>query len=353
MPLPRSTNRRATLKTLATLPLFIATRRTVRARQKSSTPAHHTAGGFRNTAAGYREASGWEFAVWIAGKLGEMFSKGEAVSIGRMTNDGSHLRTAIDDTVTWIGHTTVLIQLEGKNILTDPVWSARAGPMNRFGPARLTPPGMALGDLPSIDIVLLSHNHYDHLDADAVRELGKNPATKFFVPLGMKEWFADEGITNVQEMDWWDSQSVNGLHHTCTPAQHFSGRGLSDRNKTLWGSWCVEGKTKKFFFAGDSGYSAHFKDIGTRLGPFDLSLMPIGAYDPRRLMRPVHMDPDEAVRASLEVGARTMLATHWGSFKLTDERLDDPPKKMEEAVRARNLPHEHYWAFLLGETRKW
>jgi N-acyl-phosphatidylethanolamine-hydrolysing phospholipase D len=225
--------------------------------------------------------------------------------------------------------------------------------MNRFGAPRLTPPGIALGDLPSIDIVLLSHNHYDHLDTDAVRELGKNPATKFFVPLGVKEWFADEGITNVQEMDWWDSRRVNGLHLTCTPAQHFSGRGLRDRNKTLWGSWCVEGKTKKFFFAGDSGYCAHFKDIGTRLGPFDLSLMPIGAYEPRRLMRPIHMDPDEAVRASLEVGARTMLATHWGSFKLTDERLDDPPKKMEEAVRVRNLPHENYWTFMLGETRKW
>jgi N-acyl-phosphatidylethanolamine-hydrolysing phospholipase D len=282
-----------------------------------------------------------------------MFSKGESFSIGRMDNDGSHLRASKTDTVTWIGHTTVLVQLDGKNILTDPVWSTHAGPWNLIGAPRISDPGMALRDLPPIDIVLLSHNHYDHLDAYTMRELGRNETTKFFVPLGLKQWFAAERIGNVQEMDWWDSMRIGSLQITNTPAQHFSGRRWNDRNKTLWCSWCVGGKTKKFFFAGDSGYCPHFKEIGSRLGPFDLGLMPIGAYEPRRLMSPIHMDPEEAVQASLDVGARVVLATHWGSFKLTDERPDDPPKRMEQAVRARELPHENYWAFMLGETRSW
>jgi N-acyl-phosphatidylethanolamine-hydrolysing phospholipase D len=333
--------------------LFIAVKGKLRSRHKANLPPHHTGAGFRNTGAGFRETARWDLAVWILGKLGEMLSKGEAVSIASMENDGSHLRMAKDDTVTWVGHTTVLIQLEGKNILTDPVWASRAGPMNMFGPPRLTKPGIALTDLPPIDIVLLSHNHYDHLDALVIRKLAENGSTKFFVPLGMREWFTRAGIVNVQEMDWWESTRVLGLHIACTPSQHFSGRGVGDRNSTLWGSWCVEGKTKKFFFAGDSGYCAHFKEIGTRLGPFDLSLMPIGAYAPRQLMRAMHMNPDEAVQASLDVGARVMLATHWGSYKLTDERPDEPPKKMEEAIRARYLPHENYWVFMLGETRKW
>jgi N-acyl-phosphatidylethanolamine-hydrolysing phospholipase D len=356
MPLPRSPNRRAALRTLAAFPLITAARGALRPHARThQAPAHHTPDGFRNPSLDFSEPHGWRFRLWIAKRVLHMFSKTEPVNIPRIPGESAPFHADVHlDTVTWIGHTTVLVHMDGKNILTDPVWTHRAGPAKMIGAPRISDPGLRIEDLPAIDIVLISHNHYDHLDEDAVRRIAQaNPLATFLVPLGVGSWLRARDVLNVRELDWWENIRMYGLTLTCTPAQHFSGRGLGDHNKSLWATWSVEGKAKRLFFGGDSGYAPLFKEIGRRLGPFDLSLLPIGAYDPRTFMRPVHMDPAEAVQASLDLHARTMLATHWGTFLLTDERADDPPRKMEEAVRSRSLPHEHYWTFMLGETRSW
>lgn len=272
----------------------------------------------------------------------------------RSSADASHHTEQSHDTVTWIGHSTALIELEGVTLLTDPVWSSRAGPLRQIGVPRLNPPGLDWEDLPQIDCVILSHNHYDHYDRDTIGVLAaRNPQTVFLVPLGMAYALRVQGVVNVHELDWWDAYRFKELTITCAPAQHFSGRTLGDRNRTLWASWSVAGRSKNVFFCGDSGYAPLFKEIGARLGPFSLVILPIGAYEPRLLMRPIHMDPAEAVQASLDLGADHMLGVHWGTFLLTDERPDDPPRRMEEAVRARGLAHEHFWTFFIGETRSW
>jgi len=231
--------------------------------------------------------------------------------------------------VTWIGHSTALVQIGTVHVLTDPHFSERASPVQWAGPKRLQPPGVALADLPHVDVVLISHNHYDHLDADSVRALNaqKGGAPLFVVPLGLERWFAELGITNVRALDWWDRVEVAGATVTLTPVQHWSRRTLTDTNQSLWGGFAVEarsnGVTRRMFFAGDTGYSArHFRDIGDRLGPFDLALIPIGAYEPRWFMRPQHVDPEESVQIHRDIHSKLSIGVHWGTFQLTDEPLD-------------------------------
>lgn len=355
MPLPRTLNKRASLRSLTPFPFIVLAHRHVRRQAQPAVPAHHTKNGFRNPSPYFEDTHGLGFTLWVIKKLSRMFTPAERVTVPSIPNDGAQFRAGHHhDTVTWIGHATVLVQMDGKAILTDPVWSRRAGPFARIGAPRISAPGVRLEDLPPIDCVLISHNHYDHLDVHAIEHLARNTLTEFFVPLGLESWMRDRGAVHVHELDWWAHTRVHGLNISCTPAQHFSGRGLTDRNATLWAGWSVEGRTRKLFFGGDSGYGPKlFKEIGVQLGPFDLALLPIGAYAPRHLMRPVHMDPAEAVQASLDLQARAVLGMHWGTFSLTDEKADDPPKRLEEAVRARNLPHEMYWTFMLGETRRW
>lgn len=355
MPLPRSPNKRAALKVLAPFPFILAARSSLRLHSPhhAKPQAHHTPQGFCNPAPDFVEARGWQFALWILRRALHLFFRPEPVVIPRIDNDGSWLRTSHGhDTLTWIGHATCLLQMEGTTILTDPVWARRAGPFTHLGSVRVSDPGLKLEDLPDVDMVVISHNHYDHLDRDAIMRLAaRNSRTVFCVPLGLADWMRERGASVVREFDWWDEAVIDGLTVTCTPAQHFSGRGLADRNRTLWAAWSIKGKKKSVFFGGDSGYARFYKEIGQRLGPFDLAVLPIGAYAPRHLMRPIHMDPAEAVQASLDLEAHAMLGTHWGTFQLSDERADDPPKKMEEAVRSRNLAHEHFWTFMVGETR--
>jgi N-acyl-phosphatidylethanolamine-hydrolysing phospholipase D len=256
-------------------------------------------------------------------------------------------------TVTWIGHSTLLVQLDGVNLLTDPHWGNRTGPFSgRIGVRRITPPGVPFEDLPSIDLVLISHDHYDHLDEPTVRRLARAFNPRFVVPLGLKSWLADRGITNVVELDWGESTELRGLTVTCTPAQHFSGRSLTDHGRRLWASWVVAG-SRRFYFGGDSGYAGHFKEIGDAYGPFELAALAIGSYMPREVTRPMHTSPEEALRAAADLRAHVVVPIHWGTFALAREPFAEPPRRL--LAEAARLGFDANAILLLkpGETRRW
>ena len=251
--------------------------------------------------------------------------------------------------VTWIGHASALVQIDGVNILTDPVFSDRASPVSMWGPRRYTPPAMGLGQLPRIDYVVISHNHYDHLDLPTVQALGNS--VHWLVPLGLKDWFQREGVTRVTELDWWERVQLDGVAFTLTPTQHWSGRGLTDTNATLWGGWAIEHTGLRVWFGGDTGYAEPlFKDIGRRLGPFDLALIPIGGYGPRWFMREKHADPDDAVRICLDIGARVAVPIHWGAFVLTAEPIEEPAAWLARARQEQGLPPERFPILLPGQS---
>lgn len=248
-------------------------------------------------------------------------------------------------TVIWLGHSTFLLQIDGINILTDPMLGDRASPFPFIGPKRYTPPAIRVEDLPVIDVVLVSHNHYDHLDYGTMTRLLKQQEEQqpdFFVPLGLKEWFGRIGARSVSELDWWEDETWKGWQLTAVPSQHFSGRGLGDRNMTLWCGWVMKKGAFTYYFAGDSGYCPYFKEIGDRLGPMSLSTIPIGAYNPRWFMKPVHADPAEAVQIHLDVRSRLSIGMHWGTFKLTDEDMDEPPVKLSTALEERGLGKKEF-----------
>ena len=250
--------------------------------------------------------------------------------------------------ITWVGHSTFLIQMDGFNILTDPVFNDRSSPFSFGGVKRLVPPGLRFEDLPPIHVVLISHNHYDHLDEHTVKRLGGKP--KYLIPLGLARWFKKRKIDNFTELDWWQSSFSDGLKLHCVPTQHFSGRTLFDRNKTLWSGWIVEGQKGKVFFAGDTGYSPAFKEIGNRFGPLRISLVPIGAYRPRWFMKPVHVDPPEAVMIHRDTNSRQSIASHWGTFKLSDEPLGEPVLYLEKALREAGVDRKDFIIMKFGET---
>jgi N-acyl-phosphatidylethanolamine-hydrolysing phospholipase D len=260
-------------------------------------------------------------------------------------------------TLTWVGHATVLLQVGALNVLTDPHWSKRASPFQFAGPARWVKPGIEFDDLPPIDLVLISHNHYDHLDDGTVRRLAAAfPDAAWRVPLGLASFVRRRGARDVEEMDWWDETRVGDTHLTCVPAQHFSARTPFDRNRTLWCGWALAHEGRRVFFAGDTGYHPKFGEIGERLGPFDAALFPVGAYEPRWFMQPVHMNPEEAVSAFQELTAGSdgclMVPIHWGTFKLTDEPMDEPPRRTTAAWAAAGLPRPGLWLPTHGESRR-
>lgn len=260
---------------------------------------------------------------------------------------------------TWVGHSTVLVQVGAFNVLTDPMWSGRASPVQWAGPQRLTAPGVALDALPPIDIVLLSHDHYDHLDAATVRSIARrHPSARWFTPLGVARYVRRWGARTVTELDWWDAVDTDGVRVACVPAQHASGRTPFDRMRTLWCGWTLRAGAHAIYFAGDTAYHSEFGDIARRHGPFDLCVLPIGAYEPRWFMRPVHVNPEEAVRAYVDIagahpGTRPIaLAIHWGAFSLADEPMDEPPRRAAEVWRAAGLAMDDLWILSLGETRR-
>ncbi|MGQ0620165.1 MAG: MBL fold metallo-hydrolase [Panacagrimonas sp.] len=254
------------------------------------------------------------------------------------------------DTFTWIGHASFLIQMGGLNILTDPVLSKRTSPVQWAGPGRLAPLGLTFDELPKVDVVLVSHNHYDHLDEPTVRKLAKRDAPTFVVPLKLREWFERRRIQHVTELDWWQSTEVHGLRVHAVPAQHFSGRGATDRNRSLWCGFVFERGARRYYFAGDTGYGPDFGDIGRCFAPIDVAMIPIGAYDPRSFMRPVHVDPEEAVQIHRDVGSRLSLAMHWGTFRLTLEPLDEPPLRLAAALKSAGVGPDRFRVLVHGET---
>ncbi len=252
--------------------------------------------------------------------------------------------------VTFIGHATFLIQTAAGNILTDPMYSQRAGPLNVIGPRRVRQPAVPLDDLPAISMVLLSHNHYDHCDLRTLRTLAERFDPFVITPLGNGALVRSAGIRRVEELDWWQDAKTAAWPIALTPAQHFSARSPLDRNRALWGGFMLAPAGARIFFAGDTAYAPFFRDVRQRLGPIDLALLPIGAYEPRWFMRPVHMNPAEAVQAHLDLEASESVGMHFGTFHLTTEGIDEPPRALEEACRARDIPTSRFRALRSGES---
>jgi len=318
-------------------------------------PPHVLKNGFRNTNPAFATPSAWERITFMIGRSWTTTFNPRTANLPSVENDGAALRhnPRPEATVTWIGHSTLLIQLDGVNMLTDPHWSARASPVGFAGPSRVMPPGLAFEQLPPIHLVVISHDHYDHLDLDTVRRLNIEHHPLFLVPLGVKAWLEEQGVSNVEELDWWDSRQVRDLTVTCLPAQHFSGRTLSDRNRRLWSGWAVAGRTKRMFFAGDTGYYDVFQEIGRRLGPFDLAAIPIGAYLPPVIMQMTHVTPEEALQVFADLRARRFVAIHWGTFDLTEEPIEEPPRRLEAEAARLGLDPGGIWVLKHGETRPW
>jgi L-ascorbate metabolism protein UlaG (beta-lactamase superfamily) len=234
--------------------------------------------------------------------------------------------------VTLINHSTVLLQSSGSNILTDPIWSERASPLTWIGPRRRRQSGVRLEDLPRIDTVLLSHNHYDHLDLAALCWLADRGQSQFVVPIGVARLLRSQDIGPVHELDWGESLTIGDATIHSVPALHFSARGILDRNRTLWCGYVIENARRTVYFAGDTAFGGHFAQIRERFGAPRLALLPIGAYEPRWFMSPVHMGPEDAVRAHRILGAAASIAIHHGTFQLADEGLDTPKKRLRECV---------------------
>ena len=317
-------------------------------------PPHHTPDGFRNNYPQDPKESFWLWK-WEQLRHGVPDPPPGGWKIPAVITDPELLRKNMGPSVTWIGHASVLFQLGGMNVLADPQFSERASPVQFAGPKRIVPLPIDIPALPRIDVVLISHNHYDHLDADSVRRLAKHPSGSplFLVPLGLKAWFADQGIERVAEYDWWQTHMEGALRFTLVPVQHWSKRTLWDTNKTLWGGWVIEGAGLKIVHTGDMGYSQDARDIGERLGPFDLAFIPIGAYAPRWFMKLYHVDVPEAIQVRTDLRARRAIGMHWGTFEhLTDEPLDEPPAWLARERAAAGLAQEDFDVMKIGETRR-
>jgi N-acyl-phosphatidylethanolamine-hydrolysing phospholipase D len=347
---------------------------------------HHTPEGFKNNYLDSATKGGADFFKWQVQRLRDGLPKPPETPTPQVKADLAFIQTnanananakangqgagaatittaVMQPAITWVGHATMLVQASGLNVLTDPVFSQRASPVQFAGPKRAQPPGLAIADLPKIDVVLISHNHYDHLDVDSAKALASQSggAPLFIVPLGVKDWFAKLGITNVKELDWWDSVAEKGVEFNFTPVQHWSARGPGDRSQTLWGGWAVLGADFHWYFSGDTGYSKDFADTRQRFaarqtaalgGGFDIALIAVGAYEPRWFMKDQHVNPAEAVQVHKDLKAKRSVGVHWGTFELTDEPLDQPPKDLAAARAEQGVAEDEFFLLAIGQTRK-
>lgn len=321
-----------------------------------SLPPHHVPPRFRNPWPGSEPQGLANLLRWFAERHTSRLPPDphpsvfplERPTLGRVPGAGALAAT-------WLGHSAVLLEFPGCTIITDPMLGEIAAPLPAARLKRWVPVPLRVAELPRIDLVLLSHNHYDHLDAPTVRELAsRQPETVWCVPLGLGKLLKRLGVTRVEEFDWWESRALGPAQVTATPAQHFSARGVHDRNATLWCGFSARVGGRAVFFAGDTAYHPEFAEIGARLGPFDLLLLPVGAYEPRWFMRVVHMNPAEALAAYRELGgnhAPALLPIHWGTFKLTDEPMDEPPRVTRELWRQAGRAEDQLWLLRHGETR--
>lgn len=282
----------------------------------------------------------WKLLDRIAGRLRK--DPGGFVTPTR-EHDRALVATS-EPSLTWIGHASFLVCLGGVRLLVDPIFAERLGPVRRLAPV-----GIPVADLPAIDLVLLTHNHRDHLDAGSIARIGAGP--RYVAPLGNGKLLRDAGASDVVELDWWDTVTHGALEITLVPARHWSMRFPWDRNEALWGGYVIRGPEGAAYHSGDTAFFDGFADIGRRVGPIDWAMLPIGAYEPRWFMSPQHMCPEEAVEAARLLDARTMVAMHWGTFKLTDEPVSEPPDRARAAWRERGADERSLWILDVGETR--
>ena len=256
-----------------------------------------------------------------------------------ISNDWRNINLETEDNyLIWIGHSTFLIKKDGLTILTDPVFSDRASPFRRLGPKRLIPPSLNIQDLPPIDIITISHNHYDHLDIRSLKKISKKyPKVVFLIPKGDLDIFDQRNIENVFEFEWWQDIDFKNHTFTFTPVKHWSARGLFDRNESLWGAWFISSRDYSIYHAGDTGYSKDFKETQRRLGSPKYAFIPIGAYDPEWFMSASHVNPEDAIKIMQDLGAKNSYGMHWGTFTLTAEDTLDPPKRLSEAIKKKNI----------------
>jgi N-acyl-phosphatidylethanolamine-hydrolysing phospholipase D len=338
------------------------------------TKAHHTPTGFRNNYIGSVTKSVGDLLRWQWSRIRDRLPPAPQVPTPQVAADLEfvHRNAAAGGgmvpAVTWIGHATMLVQAGGLNVLTDPIFSKRASPVQFMGPARAHTAGIALKDLPHIDVVVISHNHYDHLDRGSVKALAEQAGGPplFLVPLGLKAWLEGIGIAGGVELDWWDNYGHAGaggrpIEFHLVPAQHWSSRTLNDRNKTLWGGWAVLSDDFQWFFTGDTGYSKDFKDVREHFaarqtaeqgGGFDIALIAVGACLPRWFMKDQHVDLDEAVQIHLDLGAKRSIGVHWGTFQLADDPLDQPIHELAGVCRAKGVAAESFFLLPIGGTRR-
>jgi L-ascorbate metabolism protein UlaG (beta-lactamase superfamily) len=300
---------------------------------------------FTNLKGNFRKPEAVRVLQWLLGWHSEKYPRSPAtgVAVPFVQNDGKLLRHSRRDTLTWIGQASFLVQLGGTSLLIDPVLSPKLGWVKRN-----SPPGLDWHTLPDIDIVLITHNHRDHMDAPTLKKLGKDPV--YVVPKGLGYWFYRNGMRRVVEMTWWQEEEIQGVFITFVPAEHWSRRSLTDLNTSWWGGFVMQRNGLSLYHAGDSGWFDGFAEIGRRVTNLHMAMLPIGAYAPRWFMSPQHISPDEAVKAFIASGAKHLFPMHWGTFKLSDEALDDPPKALRLAWEAANLPSAAMRLPPLGET---
>jgi N-acyl-phosphatidylethanolamine-hydrolysing phospholipase D len=311
--------------------------------------------GFRNPPGSPRpggDAAAWRRFFWrrfasrgeVALPDGHVLPQAEAI-------EGVFKRRSDGDRLTWLGHASFLLRLDGRTILTDPYLSDYASPLPPLGPKRFAPPGLPVERLPRVDLLLLSHSHYDHLDLPTIEALAAKEQVQVAVPLGLARYFTARGYPRVHELDWYQELVLGDLCITALPAIHFSKRTPFDRNRTLWTGYALRGRSRRIYFAGDTAYGPIFQELGRELAPFDLALLPIGAYEPRLLMQGSHATPEEAVQIARDLHVRRIVGMHWGTIRLTDEPPFEPPVRFRAAAATAGYGEEEAWVMRIGETR--
>jgi L-ascorbate metabolism protein UlaG (beta-lactamase superfamily) len=331
---------------------YVSQAGTVETEVLSDRPYHHTDDGFRNppgSPAHKHDLTAWIDHIWR--EIGRDDPEVPADHfLGHSVAAKALLQTGPGNRLTWLGHSTFLLRLDGRNILLDPFLSDYATSVPPFGPKRYTPPGLPVDKLPVVDLLIISHNHYDHLDRTTLEMLPNKDRIPVIVPLKLKKFISELGFRDVTELDWHDTKKTGPITVTAIPAVHFSSRSLFDRNETLWTGYSISDDHTKVYFSGDTGYHSIFKDLGRRYGPFDLGLVPIGAYKRASNLKSTHTTPEEAVRLGRDLGVKTLVPMHWGTLVLSYEPPFEPPVRFMKAGLASGFSMGRLWKMAVGET---